>query len=221
MYLFQCFWHFDVPLSTYKNIIEVVLKDFSGKRDALQFLRSYWKTYMEKFVSCKSCRLNSLNFALLHICFSRMTSNILTYPYILNSIPEWMLWFSQNRSSLQEEVFLKVPPNSQENTVPEPQACNFIKKETLALMFLCEFGEMFKNTFFIEHLRWLLLPISLKRPFFCWMSLCAGGTKIKIWILINQPSGYVEIEAYFVQFLLRVTSDVKFLHRFFFLIKVI
>ena len=145
----------------------------------------------------------------------------LTYPYILNSIPEWMLWFSQNRSSLQEEVFLKVPPNSQENTVPEPQACNFIKKETLALMFLCEFGEMFKNTFFIEHLRWLLLPISLKRPFFCWMSLCAGGTKIKIWILINQPSGYVEIEAYFVQFLRRVTSDVKFLHRFFFLIKVI
>ena len=28
------------------------------------------------------------------------------------------------------------------------QVCNFIKKETLALMFSCEFCEIFKNTFF-------------------------------------------------------------------------
>ena len=28
------------------------------------------------------------------------------------------------------------------------QACNFIKKETLAQMFSCEFCEIFKNTFF-------------------------------------------------------------------------
>ena len=34
--------------------------------------------------------------------------------------------------------------------------CNFIKKETLAQVFSCEFCEIFKNTFFIEHLRWLL-----------------------------------------------------------------
>ena len=33
-----------------------------------------------------------------------------------------------------------------------PQACNFIKKETLAQVFSCEFCEIFKNTFFIEHL---------------------------------------------------------------------
>ena len=31
-------------------------------------------------------------------------------------------------------------------------ACNFIKKETLAQVFLCEFCEIFKNTFFTEHL---------------------------------------------------------------------
>ena len=30
----------------------------------------------------------------------------------------------------------------------EPQACNFIKKETLVQMFSCEFCEIFKNTFF-------------------------------------------------------------------------
>ena len=30
------------------------------------------------------------------------------------------------------------------------QACNFIKKETLAQVFSCEFYEIFKNTFFTE-----------------------------------------------------------------------
>ena len=29
----------------------------------------------------------------------------------------------------------------------------FIKKETLAQMFSCEFCEIFKNIFFVEHLR--------------------------------------------------------------------
>ena len=32
------------------------------------------------------------------------------------------------------------------------QACNFIKKETLAQVFSCEFCEISKNTFFTEHL---------------------------------------------------------------------
>ena len=34
-----------------------------------------------------------------------------------------------------------------------PMACNFIKKDTLAQVFSCEFCEIFKNTFFTEHLR--------------------------------------------------------------------
>ena len=29
-----------------------------------------------------------------------------------------------------------------------PQTCNFIKKETLALVLSCEFCEIFKNTYF-------------------------------------------------------------------------
>ena len=33
-----------------------------------------------------------------------------------------------------------------------PQACNFIKKETLAQVFSCEFCKISKNTFFTEHL---------------------------------------------------------------------
>ena len=34
---------------------------------------------------------------------------------------------------------------------------NFIKKETLEQVFFCQFCEVFKNIFFIEHRWWLLL----------------------------------------------------------------
>ena len=44
------------------------------------------------------------------------------------------------------------------------QACNFTKKEALALVFYCEFRKIFKNDFFISHLRWLLLWAELWFP---------------------------------------------------------
>ena len=34
----------------------------------------------------------------------------------------------------------------------QPQACNFIKSETLAQVFSCEFCEISQKTFFTEHL---------------------------------------------------------------------
>ena len=37
-------------------------------------------------------------------------------------------------------------------TLP-PEACNFIKKETMAQVLSCEFCEISKNTFFTEHLQ--------------------------------------------------------------------
>ena len=48
---------------------------------------------------------------------------------------------------LQEKVFLEISQNSQENN------CNFIKKETLAHVFSCEFCEISKTVFFTEQLR--------------------------------------------------------------------
>ena len=33
----------------------------------------------------------------------------------------------------------------------QAEACNFIKKDTLVQVFSCEFHEIFKNTFFVEH----------------------------------------------------------------------
>ena len=63
-----------------------------------------------------------------------------------------------------KEVLLEILQNSQENICTrvsflikfQAEACNFIKKETLARVFSCEFCEISKNTFFIEHLRWFL-----------------------------------------------------------------
>ena len=65
-----------------------------------------------------------------------------------------------------KKVFLKTSQNSQENTCARVsflikrlthEAWNFIKKETLAQVFTCEFSEISKNTFFTEQFRWLLL----------------------------------------------------------------
>ena len=47
-----------------------------------------------------------------------------------------------------EEILSKPFFNGQK----QPEACNFIKKETLAQVFFCEFCEISKNTFFTEHL---------------------------------------------------------------------
>ena len=42
-----------------------------------------------------------------------------------------------------------------------PEACNFIKKDTLAQVFFCEFCEIFKNTFFTEYI-WMTASDDLK-----------------------------------------------------------
>ena len=63
------------------------------------------------------------------------------------------------RGLLWKKVFFKISQNSQENTYArvyflvklQVDACNLIKKETLAQVFSCEFCEIFKNTYFTEH----------------------------------------------------------------------
>ena len=45
-----------------------------------------------------------------------------------------------------------------------PQAWNFNKKETLTQVFSFEFCEIFKNTFFTEHLQTTASKISLGPP---------------------------------------------------------
>ena len=43
------------------------------------------------------------------------------------------------------------------NKVSELKASNYIKKKTPTQVFSCEYGKIFMNSIFIEHLRWLLL----------------------------------------------------------------
>ena len=57
-----------------------------------------------------------------------------------------------------KKVFLEISQNSQENNCAkvsflinlQASACNFIKKETLAEVFSCEFCEISKSTFFYK-----------------------------------------------------------------------
>ena len=44
-------------------------------------------------------------------------------------------------------MFVKENPNRKKKN-PPPVACNFIEQEALAQVFLCEFWEIFKNSFF-------------------------------------------------------------------------
>ena len=72
-----------------------------------------------------------------------------------------------HRCSLKK-VLQKISENPQENTSArvssfikfQADPCNFIK-ETLAQVFSCEFCEILRTLFFIEHIRWLLLYIGL------------------------------------------------------------
>ena len=65
---------------------------------------------------------------------------------------------SSQRKYSVKKIFLEISQNSQENTCARvsffnkvtdlrPQACNLVKKETLAQVFYCEFCEISKNTF--------------------------------------------------------------------------
>ena len=93
--------------------------------------------------------------------------------HIFSSLKQYLVAVAQRCSA--KKVFLGISQNSQENTcarvsfkmklqpfvmpqkafnafikafeVPQ-RACNFIKKETLARLFSCEFCEISKNTFF-------------------------------------------------------------------------
>ena len=64
--------------------------------------------------------------------------------YLIQAVTRCVLW---------KKVFLEISQNSQENTCARAsfliklQACNFIKTETLAQVFSCEFCEISKNIF--------------------------------------------------------------------------
>ena len=60
-----------------------------------------------------------------------------------------------------------------------PEACDFIKKETLTQVFSCKFCKISRNTFFIEHLWWLLLKIGGRSHLIDAKKLCLKWRKIR------------------------------------------
>ena len=60
---------------------------------------------------------------------------------------------SHGRCSIKKGVLKKFRKIQRKTPVTKPEACNFIKKETLAQVFSSEFGEICKSNFFTEHLR--------------------------------------------------------------------
>ena len=87
----------------------------------------------------------------------------MTWGVLENSFQMFFLFLdrSSRRSCSVKKVFLEISQNSQENTCARDsffnkvagQACNFIKKDSVVQVFSCEFCEISKNAFFIEHLR--------------------------------------------------------------------
>ena len=90
-------------------------------------------TDVKKKASRKSLKVVSATFLLL--CF------VCLKEYLLKQPPEV---FCKKRCS---QKCCKIHRKTQ------AQACNFIKKESLAQVFSCEFCEISKNTFFTEHVR--------------------------------------------------------------------
>ena len=79
-------------------------------------------------------------------------------------------------------------------------SCNVIKKETPSQVFSCQFCEIFKSTFFIEHLWWLLLPIL--KPLDSQRQLCKRISKL---VTIYFISTFLVLVGIFV-FILASTS---------------
>ena len=89
------------------------------------------------------------------------------------------------RGVLCKKVLLEISQNSQENTSArvsfliklQTSASNFIKKETLAEVLSCEFCEIFKNTFFTEHL-WTTASTLALRARDCIFTRCMQRAKL-------------------------------------------
>ena len=123
-------------------------------------------TFIEKILHGKRHFLCSDTFSFSNTWTSYFSSK--SFSFGLEAATRGVLW---------NKVFLEISQNSQEN---RPEACNFIKKETLTQVFSSDFCEISKNTFFTEYL-WT--TASIYWNYYCF---CAGLFKWKLscWFII-------------------------------------
>ena len=119
---------------------------------------------------------------------------------------------------------MKISQNWQENTsarvsfIIKLQACNFIKKETLAQVFSREFCEISKDSFFTEYLRWLLQQEHLFTGRL-WTTASAHSVNfIQVSAWIRMMATFLEIMLYKTDILIFMTQiknvDLKNQHLF-------
>ena len=90
---------------------------------------------------------------LWHKCFPVNFVKFLRAPFLQNSSGRLLFQnFCQTAKVDAGNRILKSSIHPQKQ-----KACNFVKKESLAQVFYCDFCQISKNIFFTEHLRWLLL----------------------------------------------------------------
>ena len=134
------------------------IKDFFSKCDQIHRKLRIWshllkKSLMENFIFLGSASLFMKKDFQMELYNLLAKSSLDSYSVFL--IQESCIFQKQLLKSCSvKKVFFGSPQNSQENTC---EACTFLKREALAQVFSCEFCEISKNTFFIEHLCWLLL----------------------------------------------------------------
>ena len=95
--------------------------------------------------------------------FPRMTKRRNSPVYLLKITIylHWLHWLhsrsklrsSHQRCSVKKGVLRNFTKFTRKYQRQRPQTCNFIKKETLAQVFSCEFCEISKTTFSTEHLQ--------------------------------------------------------------------
>ena len=114
---------------------------------------------------------------------------------------------------LCEKVFLEISQNPQDNTFARASfliklqaCCNFIKKETLAQVFSCDFCEISKNNIFHRTRQggWLLLYVQGER---------IDGSKLHVIILISWSSYFQKHLDIWGMLIFLLRKDMEFIHR--------
>ena len=128
----------ELYLSEYEHV--TLLGDFKGETKE-PCMQSILKLYaLRNLILEPTCFKNPKKPSSIDLILTNSSSSFQNFCTIVTSLSsEAVVW----RCSVKK-VFLKVSQNSQEN-------------ETLSQLFSCEFCEIFRHTFFIEHPRWLLL----------------------------------------------------------------
>ena len=131
---------------------------FTGKHQC-------WSLFLIKLVFfCEYCKTFKNTYFEEHL---RTTASVV-FTLVTTVLWKWIfLSEAATVSVLSKKVFLEISQNSQENICARVSfliklqawawACNFIKKETQAQMFSCEFCEISKNTFLQNPFELLLL----------------------------------------------------------------